>query len=66
MVLKMPLADSEGGGQGVWTPLSPGKSQVAICFLRNSGTDPPWEAIGPLGSNCSSREVRTTLCELRG
>ena len=27
------------GGQGVQTP--PGKSQVAIDLLRNTGTDPP-------------------------
>ena len=27
----------------------PGKSPVAIGFLRNTDTDPPWEAIGPLG-----------------
>ena len=30
-------ADPEGG-QGVWSP--PGKSQVAIGFLRNTSTDP--------------------------
>ena len=35
-----------------------GKSQVAICFLRNTGTKPPREAIGPCGSNRFSREVR--------
>ena len=37
---------SRGGdrGQGVR------KSQVAIGFLRNTGMDPPEEAIGPLGS----------------
>ena len=38
-------ADLEEGGQGVWTPA--GKSQVAIDFLRNTGTD-------PLGANCLS------------
>ena len=42
---------------------SPGKSQVAIGFLRNSGTDPQKETIGPLGFNCFSKEVRTALCE---
>ena len=36
-----------GGGQGVWTP--PGKSQVAVGFLRNSGMDQPREALGSLG-----------------
>ena len=30
-----------GGGAGFWTP--PGKSQVVIGFLRNTGTDPPRE-----------------------
>ena len=42
-----------------------GKSHVAIDFLKNSGTDPLWEAIGPLWSNCFSRKVRTALCEIR-
>ena len=33
------MGRSRGGcEQGVWTP--PGKSQIAICFLRNNGTDP--------------------------
>ena len=27
----------------------PGKSQVAISFLKSTGTDPPREAIGPKG-----------------
>ena len=36
----------KGVGQGVRAP-PPGKSQVAIGFLRNSGTDPTREAIGP-------------------
>ena len=38
------------GGQGVWTPH--GKSQVAIGFLRNSGTDILQEAnaLGPIAS----------------
>ena len=43
---------------------SPGKSQVAICFFRNTGTDPSRETIGPFWSNCFSREVRTALCEI--
>ena len=33
------------GGQGANPP--PGKSEVAIGFLRNSGMDHPREAIGP-------------------
>ena len=33
--------DGEGGGG----PDPPGKSQVAICFLGNTGMDPPREAI---------------------
>ena len=37
-----------GRGQGVWT-LHPGKSQVAIDFLRVTGTDPPREALKPSG-----------------
>ena len=44
---------------------SPEKSQVAIGSNRNNGTDLLREAIGPLGSNCFSREVRTTLCAIR-
>ena len=50
------------GKQGVRTV--PGKSQVAIGFLKISGTDPSREAIGPDGSNCFSREVRTALVEI--
>ena len=38
------------GGGGIWTP--PGKSQVAIGFLRNTGTDPP-----------RARGVHMALCE---
>ena len=38
------------GSRGVHKgPGPPGKSQVAIGFLKNSGTDIPWEAIGPIG-----------------
>ena len=50
--------------QGVLTPR---KSQVAIqvCFLIKSGTDPPQEAIGPLGwSNCFLMEVCMAICEI--
>ena len=46
-----------GGGQGVQTPFPLKKSQVAVGFRRNTDMDPPQEAIGPLGSNCFSREV---------
>ena len=42
----------------------PGKSQVATGF-RNSGMEPPREAIEPLGSNCFSKIVCTPLCEIR-
>ena len=35
-------------------------------FLRNTGTDPLHEAIGPLWSNCFSREVRKALVKNRG
>ena len=52
------MGGSKGGVGGVWTP-PPGKSQVAIGSLRNTGTDPSREAIGPKGANCFSREVRT-------
>ena len=34
------LADSEGGQRVLPPPPPPGKSQVAICFLINTGTDP--------------------------
>ena len=36
-------------GTGGSTPPPPGKSQVAIGFLRNTDMDPPREAIGSLG-----------------
>ena len=39
-------ADPEGG-RGSGPP--PGKSQVAICFLRNTGNDLHRETIGPKG-----------------
>ena len=38
-----------------------GKSQVATGFRRNTGMDPPQEAIGPLGSNYFSSEVHMAL-----
>ena len=55
------------GGSSVGTGgLDPhGKSEVVIGFLGNSGLDTPREAIGPIGSNCFSREVQTALYEIR-
>ena len=44
-----PCADPEGGGNRGSGPPLPGKSQVAMGFLRNSVTDHPQEAIGPKG-----------------
>ena len=38
------------------------KSQGTKCFLRNTGKGSPREAIGPVWSNCFSREVYLTLC----
>ena len=55
-------ADPEKG-QEVQTP-PPGKSQVAIGFLRNSGTYTHRKAIGPIVSNCFSGEVQTALYEI--
>ena len=52
-------------GTGGLDPPPPAKSQVAIGFLRNIGTDLPREVIGPLRSNCFSREVSTALCKIR-
>ena len=46
------------GGPGL-NP-TPGKSQVVIGFLRNTGTDPHREAIGPF-----SRAAHTAFCEIR-
>ena len=42
--------------RGFGSPKPMENKEVAICFLRNSGTDPlpPREAYGPLGSNCYS------------
>ena len=52
-----------GGGGGTGGPdLDPENSQEAICFLRNTGTYPPREAIG---FNCFSREVHSSLCKMR-
>ena len=55
--------DPEGGAGGP-RPLESYKL-FNICFPRKTGKDPPREAIGPLRSNCFSREVRTALCEIR-
>ena len=52
-----------GGGTGR-SDSTPGKSKVSIGFLRHFGTDHPREAIGPLGSNCLSREVRAALSKI--
>ena len=41
-----------------------GRSQVAICSLRNNGTDPPRETIGPKGPIASrgrSLHVRSSV-----
>ena len=53
-----------GLGSGPPPPPPFVKSQVAVGFLRNKGTDHPQEAIGPLGSNCFLKEVRTILYEI--
>ena len=53
-------ADPEGG-QGVRTHWKMKYWLYWNSFLRNTDTDPPLEAIGPLGSNCFSMEVRTAL-----
>ena len=47
-------------GRGDRGPDLPGKSQVAISFLKNSGTDPPREAIKPR-SNCLLRKVHARI-----
>ena len=60
---------------GTGGPDTPGKSQVAISYLTNSGTDPAREAIAPQCPKFASRggggggggggEVRAALCEMR-
>ena len=51
-----------GSRGGEWELLTPtGKSQVAIGFFRNIGTDLNREAIGPHRSNCFLREVCMVL-----
>ena len=53
-----------GGGRGSGPPI--GISQVARCFLRNTGTDTPLEKqmdpLGPIASR--GRGIRTPLCEI--
>ena len=49
---------SRGGTVGPDHLPTPGKSEVAIGFLRNSGMDPLWEA------NCPSRVVQRALYEI--
>ena len=62
----IPWADPEGRGQGGGGgPNPPGKSQVALCILRNTGMGTPREAVGPILSNCFSREVPTAVGEIR-
>ena len=39
--------------EGQWVRTPPGKSQVAICFLSNTGMDPLQEAMDPLGPTAS-------------
>ena len=64
--------DGSRGGTGVWElPPHPEKSQVAIGFLRNTGMDPLKKQLcqniklDPRASNCLSREVHTSLREIR-
>ena len=49
------------GSEGPDTAL---ENHEALGFLKKSGTDHPLEAIGPIGSNCFSREVGTVICEI--
>ena len=49
---------SDGGGGGIRGPDHPGKSQVAVGFLKNAG--PIEKQLDPI-----SRDVRTALCEIR-
>ena len=55
------MGGSRGRG-GTEGPDPPVKSQVAIGFLRNSGTDPLREANGPMGPIASrERSVRPSV-----
>ena len=50
------------GGDGWQGPDPHGKSQVASGIFRNTGTDPPREAIGTLGPIASrGRSVRPSV-----
>ena len=57
-------ADPEGRGRGQG-PRTPWKVTSGYMFPYKYWYGPPREAFGPKRSNCSSREVRTTLCEIR-
>ena len=49
-------------------PDPPEKSEVAVGFVRNTGTtdtDSPREPVGPLGSNWVSRKVHAALYDIR-
>ena len=51
-----------GGGYRGSGPSPPGKSQVAIDFLRKNDKDPPRDAIGPIGPIASrGRFVRPSV-----
>ena len=51
-----PCADSEKR-QGV-------RTHFHWKITSGYSTDQPRDAIGPIGSNCFSREIRTALCEI--
>ena len=59
--MRFDMGRCRGGEGGLETPL-PLENHVAIGFLKNTGTDPPQEAIGPLRSNCIMREGSMALC----
>ena len=46
------MGESRWGERSNPPPLVQGKSQAAISFLRNAGTDHPNVALGLAGSNC--------------
>ena len=56
------MGGSRGGGAGGPDPPPLGKSQVAICFLRKSGTDPLKKQLDPMGPIASrGRSVRPSV-----
>ena len=63
------MCGSRGGGWGrsqdFPSPLENNRWNQDIGLFNNTGTDPTREAIGPFGSNCFMREVRTALCKIR-